>query len=219
MNARPASDDDAPLDPAAMLALIQTQQSDMERRMAAATPWIVAAWGLAWLVGFGALFLIDGARPGFAIPLPVAVGTFIALMIAAVIASALLGARMGRGVKQTKEANFSGAVFGITGAASFFAMYVFAIGLTRNGMDPALMNIFFPTSSALIVGLFYSLAGGFWRIVPMIWMGGWIALVGLVAPFFGYPNHYLFFALAGGGGFLIGAIVAAALLRTGRWGA
>ncbi|PJJ72827.1 hypothetical protein CLV46_2404 [Diaminobutyricimonas aerilata] len=217
MNARPAPDDDAPLDPAAMLALIQTQQSEMERRMAAATPWIVAAWGIAWVVGFGALFLIDGARPGFAIPLPVAVGTFIALMIAAVIASAVLGARMGRGVKQTKEANFNGAVFGVTGSASFFAMYVFAVGLTRNGMDPDLLNIFFPTSSALIVGIFYALAGGFWRIVPMIWMGAWIALVGLVAPFFGYPHHYLFFALAGGGGFLVGGIVAAALLRSGRW--
>ncbi len=217
MTAHTAPDDDTPLDPAAMLALIQSQQSDMERRMAAATPWIVAAWGVAWLVGFGALFLIDGARPAFSVPLSLAVGVFIALMVGAVVASAVLGARMGRGVKQPREATFSGAVFGVAGSLSFFGMYVFAVGLVRNGMDPDLMNIFFPTASALIVALFYTLAGGFWRIVPMIFMGGWIGLVGLVAPFFGYPDHYLFFSLAGGGGFLIGGIVAAVLLRTGRW--
>jgi hypothetical protein len=53
----------------------------------------------------------------------------------------------------------------------------------------------------------YILAGGIWRAIPAIVMGGWIVLVALVAPFFGYPAHYLVFAIAGGGVFLGGAIV------------
>lgn len=76
-----AHDEDAPLDPAAMLALLQDQQQDVQRRMARFVPWILLSWAIAWGVGFGMLWLIDGARPEIAVPVEVAAPVFAVLKI------------------------------------------------------------------------------------------------------------------------------------------
>lgn len=201
-----ADEDDAG-DPAEMLAILQRQQDRINRRLAAYVPAILLAWGIAWFVGFGMLWLIDGAKPGVSVPLPVAVVVFIALMIAALVVSAVLGIRSSRGIRPSAAAAFSGTVYGLTWTVAFIAMFVFGSGLVRNGMPPELSNIYYPTASTLLVGLLYFVGAGIWQAKPMLWLGGWIIVVALVAPFFGYPANYLVFALAGGGVFLAGSLV------------
>ena len=202
-------DDDAALDPAAMLALMEQQQDAVHRRLARYVPWILLAWGVAWGVGFTLLWLIDGAKPTVAVPVPVAAGIFGALMAAALVVSGVLGALSGRGIRTTSAAQFTGAVYGMTWTIGFVAIFVFGGALVYNGMDPDLSNIYYPTASTLFVGIMYIIAGAIWRAVPALVMGGWIVLVALIAPYFGYPHHYLFFSIAGGGVFLIGAAVVA----------
>jgi hypothetical protein len=203
----PSSDVDDPVDPAEMLRLLQTQQDRVARSMAAYVPAILLAWGIAWFVGFGMLWLIDGGKPGLSVPLPVAVIVFVVLQVAAIVASAILGARGQRGIRSTPEAGFTGTVFGIAWVVGFISLFVFGTALIVNGMPRELANIFYPTGSVLFVGIMYILAGGIWHARPPLWMGAWITLVALVAPYFGYPTHYLVFALAGGGGFLVSALV------------
>jgi len=209
MNANKLDDDaalDPPLDPAAMLALMQREQREMPRRMARQIPWILLAWGIAWFVGFGMLWLIDGARPMFSVPLVVSVAVFIGVQIGAVVVSAIIGARSGRGIKSSPAAAFTGTVYGVTASAAFFSMWVFAAGLQANGMDKDLQTIFFPTAMGIVIAILYSIAGAIWHAIPAIVMGAGILVVSLIAPFFGYPNHYLFLALAGGAVFFAGAI-------------
>jgi len=209
-------DDDRPLDPAAMLALLEDQQQDVQRKLARYVPAILLAWGVAWLFGFGALWAIEGAKPAFAIPLPVSVGIFVGLMVIAVIVSAVAGNRSQRGIRSSPAARFTGTVYGITGSAGFFAIFVFAAALDANGMDQQLMNIYYPSATGLFIGLMYIIAGAIWHAIPAIWMGAWIGLVALVAPFFGYPTNYLVFAVAGGGVFLVGALFMLAYSRGKR---
>ncbi|WP_109210822.1 MULTISPECIES: hypothetical protein [Microbacterium] len=199
-------DDEEPRDAAAMLDLVRAQQERVTRQLAAEVPLILAAWGVAWLVGFGLLWMIDGAKPAFAVPLPVAVVVFIVLMAGALVATALFGIRSGRGIRSSAEAAFTGAVYGWSWTISFIALFVFGTALIRNGMPPDLANIYYPTASSLIVGLLYFVGGGIWRAKPLLWLGGWFIVVALVAPFFGYPTNYLVFALAGGGVFLAGGV-------------
>ncbi|MDY0911000.1 hypothetical protein [Microbacterium sp. CFBP9034] len=201
------ADDESPGDPAEMLQLLESQQDRVTRSMAAYVPAILLSWGIAWTVGFGMLWLIDGAEPAFAVPLPFAVAVFIGLMIAAIVASAVLGARGQRGIRTSAESAFTGTVFGLTWMVGFLALMVFGTALIVNGMPPALANIFYPTGSVLFVGIMYMLAAAIWQARPTLWMGLWIVAVALVAPYFGYPTHYLVFALGGGGGFLVGALV------------
>lgn len=204
-------DDDAPLDPAEMLALLRTQQDRIERRMAAYVPAILAAWGIAWLVGFLALWLIDGAGPGFSLPAPAAATIFAALMVAALGTSAVLGIRSSRGIRADPQASFTGTVYGLTWPLGFVAIYVFGAALMVNGMPRELANIYYPIASTLFVGIMYVVAGAIWHTRAVVLMGAWIVVVALVAPFLGYPTHYLLLALAGGGVFL------AAAIWTGRW--
>ena len=209
------SADDAPLDPAEMLALLHAEQSRVQRQIARGVPWILFAWGNAYLLGYGALWLIDGLRPGFALPLPVSVIVFIALLAGAIIVSTILGSRTGRGRKASSSAAFTGTVYGVTGSAGFFAMYIFAFALSANGMPRALELIFFPTAMGIVIAIMYLVAGAIWHAVPSIVMGGGILVVSLVAPFFGYPTHYLIFAIAGGAVFFAGAISSALYTRGG----
>ncbi|MDQ7879978.1 hypothetical protein Q9R08_18460 [Microbacterium sp. QXD-8] len=202
------ADDDAPRDAAAMLDLVRSQQDRVTRRLAAEVPLILLAWGIAWFVGFGLLWLIDGAKPAAGVPLPVAVTVFIVLMAGALVATAILGIRSGRGIRASAGAAFTGAVYGWSWTIAFIAMFVFGTALVRNGMPPELANIYYPTASTLLVGLLYFVGGGIWHAKPLLWLGGWIMVVALVASFFGYPTHYLVFSIAGGGVFLVGALVA-----------
>ena len=216
---RPVTDQgDAPLDPAAMLALASGQQRDVGLRLAKQIPWILVAWGIAWLVGFGLLWAIDGAPAALRVPLPIAVGVFIGLTAAAMVVSAVIGARANRGIRATPESAFTGTVYGVTGSIAFASMVVFGIALRANGMSDELTNIFFPVASALLIGFFYLMAAAIWQGRPMIVLGVWVILVGLVAPFFGYPTHYLVFAIAGGAGFLVSALVFAIAIRRARTG-
>ncbi|MEV5068614.1 hypothetical protein MRBLMI12_000159 [Microbacterium sp. LMI12-1-1.1] len=202
------ADDDAPRDAAAMLDLVRSQQDRVTRQLAAEVPLILLVWGIAWFVGFGLLWLIDGAEPAVSVPLPVAVTVFIVLMAGALGATAILGIRSGRGIRASAEAAFTGAVYGWSWTIAFVAMFVFGTALVQNGMPPDLANIYYPTASTLLVGLLYFVGGGIWHAKPLLWLGGWIVVVALVAPFFGYPTHYLVFSIAGGGVFLVGALVA-----------
>ena len=205
--------DDVALDPAAMLALVQREQLEMPRRIARQIPWILLAWGIAWVVGFGMLWLIDGAKPVFSVPLVVSAIVFVAVQGAAVAVSAIIGSRAQRGFRSSPAAAFTGTVYGITASAAFISMYIFAAGLAANGMDPALQSIYFPTAMGIVVAIMYLIAGAIWHAIPSIVMGAGILIVSLIAPFFGYPNHYLFFAIAGGAVFFAGAISVARYAR------
>ena len=210
-----ADHDDTALDPAAMLALVKHQQSGVSRRMARQIPWILLAWGIAWAVGYGMLWLIDGAKPAFSVPLPVAVSVIAVLFAAAIAVSIVIGTRAGRGIRSTPSAAFTGAVYGITGSASFIAIYVLAIGLTVNGMAASLQPIFLTSGMGIVIGIMHLMAGAIWRAVPSVVMGALLLAVAVVAPFFGYPDHYLFFAVAGGAVFLGGALWVALYARGG----
>ncbi len=209
------TDDNAPLAPEQMLAIMERERMTIARTMAKQIPWILLAWGVAWLLGYGALWLIDGLKPTFSLPLVPAAITFAVLLMAAVVLSAVIGSRSGRGIRATRASSFTGAVYGITCSVAFIAIYVLAAGLAANGMGAELQTIFISSGMALIVGLLYLVAGAIWHAVPSIVMGGLMVVVALVAPFFGYPNHYLFLAVAGSAVFLGGAIAVARFARGG----
>ena len=200
-------DDERVGDPAEMLAMLRGEQDRVNRRLAALVPWILLTWGLCWLIGFLALWGIDGAKPAFSLPLPFAVTVFVVLMVASLAISGILGARSQRGIRTSPESAFTGTVYGITWTVAFIALVVFGAALSFNGMPRELLNIYYPTGSAVLVGLLYMIAGAIWQAKPALWLGVWTLVVALAAPFFGYPANYLVFAVAGGGGFLVGALV------------
>jgi len=219
MTTDPPNPPDDALDAAAALELVTAQQRDLERRMAAGVPVILGAWAFAWIVGFTMLWLIDGVAPVFRMPLPVAVATFVTLMAAALAISAVVGARMGRGIRAGAESAWTSTIYGLSWPLGFVAIVVLGNALIANGMPPALSSIYYPTASIMFVGVMYVVAGGIWQQRSAVGLGVAVVAVACVAPFFGYPTHYLVFAIAGGGVFLIATIASAVWIHSGRRGA
>ncbi|GAA5150169.1 hypothetical protein GCM10025768_14570 [Microbacterium pseudoresistens] len=204
-------------DPARALALAADQQRDVAARTGGFVPLVLVAWGLAWLLGFAALWLVEGLAPAFALPMAVAAPVLVVLFVAAGILSTTLATRAGRGVRGGKEAAFAGIVYGQGWWIGTIAVYVLGLGLVHNGMDPDLLTIFFPSAFVFFAGIMYLMAGALWHALPMLWLGVWAIVVGCAAPFAGAPAHFLVYALAGGGGFLLaGGVSAWWIARTRR---
>jgi len=199
-------DDDAPLDAATALELLQSQRRSVEQQMGSFVPVITATWGVVWLVGFGALWAIDGARPVLALPLAVAVTVFVVAMLVGVAVSAWFGIRSSRGIRSNPATAFTGALYGVTWMIGAVGIAVLGTALRSRGMTPELANFYYPSAYVLLVGVLYLVAGAIWRSVPSAVGGGALVVIAAVAPFLPYPAHYAFFAIAGGGAFLLLAL-------------
>ncbi|WP_243233569.1 hypothetical protein [Microbacterium sp. CIAB417] len=189
--------------PAVMLQVIEHEKRALARQQARGVPWILLAWGLALLIGFGALWLVERA----AVPAPVSLIVCGVAMAGALTVSSIFGARMGRGLRHRGPIEWVGPVFGLTWPVGLLGMFLVGLGLVRNGMDPALLWVFLPVAGVLFVGVMYMIAGGIWPNWPTIAMGAWLVLVAVVAPFTG--ASLLVLAVAGGGGFLLAAVYVA----------
>ena len=206
---------DESLPPERMLEIIRAQQRQVEQRQLAPVPWLLAVWGVVWLVGFLLLWSAwPGGNPWFSVPGTVASTIFAVLIAAAIACSAVLGIRIGRGIKG--ESNFAGAVYGISWPASGAAFALVGVGLVRNGMSTELASIYFPSAFSVMVGVLYLAGAALWRNVGQLVLGIALLAVASIAPFFGHPANNLVMALAGGGAFLVGAVAAAVNLRKGR---
>lgn len=208
-NDDPPVADDAPLPPAQMLALAEGQQRQVAARTAAFVPWLLAAWGIAWLVGFVVLWLDAGRHPEDPVPTLAAGFTFAALLIAAGVLSTVLGARSGRGLRGTKRSAFTGIVYGNTWWLGSIAIWVIGQGLVQHGMPDALLVTFYPSAFILFSGVMYLAAGLIWPAAPMLVLGIWSVILAAVGAVLPHPTAFLVYGIAGGGAFLAVAAWAA----------
>lgn len=207
------ADAETPLSAAAALAVLTDQQRLVSGRLGANVWIITAAWGVAWLLGFLAIWVMDSRFSGFLLPTWLGWTIFAALFGAAVVASAVLGIRSGRGIRSNSANSFTGAVYGATWALAMVAVAVLGAGLFSHGMTTQLAALVYPSAYTLVVGVLYLAAAAIWRIPQMIVAGGLFIVLAAVAPFFGHPTNYLVFGIAGGAMLLTLAIAGAVRSR------
>ncbi|WP_130179163.1 hypothetical protein [Cryobacterium sp. SO1] len=210
------ADLDEPMgDPQQMLALLEAQQRRVADAQIAPVVWLYFIWGVAWFVGFLALWSGDpDGNPWFTIPAGVATPLFIVLLVISIVSSAVIGLRINRGVRGVSS--FSGAVYGLSWSVCGGAFALLGVGLIRNGLSPELANLYFPSGYALMCGTIYLGGAALWRDKSQLVLGLFMLVVGAAAPFAGSPGNDLVFALAGGGAFLVTAAVMAVRLRRNR---
>lgn len=207
--------DDAPPTADEALALIREQQSALEREQLSGIPWILGVWGVAWTIGFLALWSgYEGGNPWFRLPIGIAAAIFGVLLIGSIIVSAVIGMRLNRGVRG--PSNFSGAVYGIAWPVVSLGAYLIGVALALNGMDSTLQSLYFPAIYALVAGVMYLMGAALWRSIDQLVLGAVIIVAGTVAPFFGAPTNNLVMAVLGGGSFLVAALVMQVSLNRGR---
>src|ERR1035437_9886020 len=95
--ARP--DEDHPLSAGESLALIESQQAEVHRRLGGNAALFYGPWGAAYLIGFGSVFLTYPSAVPLRLPGGVAAIITGVLFAAAVVLSVVNGTRVGRGVR------------------------------------------------------------------------------------------------------------------------
>lgn len=198
------SDDETPLDPAAMLALSTQQQRRVGTTFVRPVASMLALWGVAWLIGFLALWLALEPKAPFSLPMPIAAPIFGILIGTAAVVSIVIGSRMSRGIRGSSV--FSGAVYGWTWSIASFAVFLIGNTLVNAGMPAKLSMLFYPTVYGLVAGILYLAGAALWNDKGQLYLGLWIIVVSVTSSYAGVPTNLLIMALLGGGGFLVGAV-------------
>jgi hypothetical protein len=209
-------DDDGPApDPREMHALMEDQRR-VTLDAQTSFVWIIeVSWGVAWLLGYGALWLIDGSDR-VSLPLPAAVGIFAGLLALAAALTIVVSIRGSAGVAASQQSAWQGRVYGISWSVAMVSVYVLGIGLARNGMSEELAAIFLPSGFSFVAGLMLLSTAALFQSRSSLLLGSILVLVALAAPFAGYPGNYLVMAVLGGGAYLVTGVTSALLAARAR---
>ena len=199
----PGQEDD--LDPAESLRLIEQQRARTHDALAPDERLLFGAWGVAWFVGFGLLWLAVPGEDGPLLALPgVVVGaTFALLLLLAGTVTAVHSIRVGRGL--SGASNRTGAMYGWGWFLGFAMLPCIVLSAERMGAPPDVTALLWPALSGLITGLLYVGGGAAWDDPLQFAIGAWIIVTTGVGALLGLPELYLALCLAGGGGFLTAA--------------
>jgi hypothetical protein len=186
--------------------LLQRSADHARKRLMVNQPLIYGAWGAAWLLGCGAMWLsVLGQHPfrGAAGWASAVLGAGIA---AAIIATAITSGRASRGIGGVSARQAT--MYGLSWPAGFAAMFAIIGAAGHFGASPTVMGVLGAAAPLVLVGLIYMVAAGMWLDRVMFCLGAWELLVAAIGAWTGPVGVLLLDAVAGGGGF----IAAAALL-------
>ncbi len=208
-------DDALPADPRGLLELIERETRQVQDAARRAVPWFYFSWGITWLVGY---LLLWSAAPGTTSPVtvpPTVAGVAFAVGVAGSIAvSAIVGARMGRGIRGRSA--FVGTVYGLSWTVLSGGVAALGFALLRGGMPGELAAVYFPSAFALVISALYLAGAMLWRSADQLVIAIVMAVAAAASPFFGFPLHYLVMALVAGGALVVGGVVSLAAMRSGR---
>nr|WP_297429553.1 hypothetical protein [uncultured Actinotalea sp.] len=193
--------DDAP-DLAVARTLIAEQRARVEAATDVDARVLFGAWGMAWLVGFTALWLalredpVVARQAGFAV--------FGVALSAAAVVTAVHLARRSSGVRGGSAVQ--GAMYGWAWFLAFGGVFALGAGLDRTGAPFLLVAHAQTVVSALLVAALYMAGGAMWGDRTQFVLGAWIAVVTAAGAVVGPPHTLLVMALAGGGGMLVAAL-------------
>ncbi|GGK88375.1 hypothetical protein Ppa06_53480 [Planomonospora parontospora subsp. parontospora] len=199
-------EDDRALSPEEMLRLIDRQDSAAVRRFVPDTSLLYLPWGLAWLVGFGALFLHHGlsGRPYAPISIDVALAVLFGAMLLAGAVNAFVLWRTGNQVRGASQQR--GMMYGLAWPTGFLTMSMIADRFAAQ-LPEAERNLLWASMSIMLVSVLYMAGAAVWHDWPMFAVGIWMAVLNAVGTAAGAGWHALLIAVGGGGGFIVAGLV------------
>jgi hypothetical protein len=200
-------DDEPPEDPASALRLIREQQAEASRQLNPDPRLFMWPWGLAWLIGFGLIFLRFGPDGRVFINLPPwlpLTSLFVLLAVAGVI-SGLAGAKAFGQV--TGESTRRGTWYGYAWFLGYLTMFVILIQVSDQ-LSGELVGLLWSASAVGLTGILHIAGGAIWLDRALFLLGVWLTVINLAGVLAGPGWHALIVALAGGGGILLAGTVA-----------
>jgi hypothetical protein len=203
-----AVSDESHLSPAETLALIEAQRRAVASSLYVNLAWILGAWGVAWLVGGGALYLAANGWAGTVMPMWLA--GVLAGILSAAAALVTFGEQVRKGRGVAGPSRRVAALYGWSWLLAFAGVYALDLALEQWGLPTHLAPLLWTGTSVLAVGLLYLAGGMLWGSRLQYGLGLWVLAVGAGSVAAGFPTNFAVLSLAGGGGFLVAATVARA---------
>ncbi|MET7708809.1 transporter [Micromonospora sp. NPDC005413] len=202
-----SNDDLPPADAAVALRLIRDQQADTALRLEPDARLVYWPWGVAWLVGFGLLFLRFSPDDRVLIRLPdwLPLTTLFVLLVAAAAVQAVAGARAYGQV--TGDSARRGLWYACAWALGSASVYT-ALGRVSDHLPHDLAGLLWSATAVGLTGALHMAGGAIWLDRDLFRLGVWISLINLAGVFAGPGWHALVVAVAGGGGILVAGTVA-----------
>jgi hypothetical protein len=196
-------DDDTPLgDPAESLRLIRAEQANLARTLTPDPRLMYWPWGIAWLVGFGALFLrfAPGGRVLVDMPAWLPSTILLVLLLGAGITTGIAGGRAGRQV--AGPSSRQGLMYGLTWSVAFAGMSTVFAQFTAELPD-ARQSLLWGGGMVALTGALHMAGGAMWNDRNLFVLGAWTSVVNIVGILFGVGWHPLIVAVLAGGGMLV----------------
>lgn len=190
-------------DAAQMLEMLDAERDRAIRALVPDPRLLYGVWGMAWLVGFVALWFATGDTGGPDVPTPLAATLFGACQVGAVALTIVHIARRSAGVRG--HSSRIGAMYGWAWGLAFLTLFAVMSGAYEAGISKDLASTLWPVLSGLIVGTLYLAGGAIWNDMLQYRLGVVILLASAGGALAGYPAVYLVMGLGGGGGFLAAA--------------
>ncbi|WP_327008990.1 transporter [Dactylosporangium sp. NBC_01737] len=203
----PVDDDAPPASPAESLALIQQEQAAVTSRVGLNPLAYYLPWGVAWLVGYGLLFLRYGPDGRIFVGLPdwLPLVVLFVCMALAMVSTVGVSVRRGRGVEG--RSSWQGTAYGL----SWFLAFA-GVGSTLGRFAPLLPDqergLLWASVSVGTVAVMYMAGSAIWLSRDMFVLGAWLTVINIAGVALGPGWHSLLVSLGGGGGLcLLGVLL------------
>jgi hypothetical protein len=205
-------EDQPPASPEDSLRLIREQRAQAERSLTPDPRLMYWPWAVAWLVGFGLLYLQYGTDGVGLLDLPgwLPFAALFGLMAVALATMSTALARANRHV--AGESATKGMRYGIAWAVGF-AGFGATAGYISNYLEPPQVGVLWAAGSMGLVAVMYVAGSALYNDRDMFRLGLWLGVVNVAGVAAGPGWHALAIAVAGGGGGLVAGQMAWRRLR------
>jgi hypothetical protein len=193
-------------------AVVQDARARARKELVISAPIVYAAWGLVWLVGYGGMWLSVRGQHPYSGPSGVSIAAVFVLAGFAVGTVLVIAGKAVAGIGGRSARNRR--ILMMTWAIGYLALLIVSGALSSSVSARALAFVGF-AGPVLLVGLVYILASILGRDRPAFALGGWLVIVGASCVWLAPATILAVCALAGGGAFLLMAVIETGLRRHG----
>lgn len=185
-------------------AVVQDARARARKELVISTPLVYMAWGLVWLIGYGAMWLSVRGQHPYTGPSGVSIAAVFVLAGSAIAAVLVIASKAaagidGQSVRQRR-------IIGSTWAIGYLILLITAPAVSSSVSARTLALISF-AGPVVLAGLTYILAAALGRYRPALALGAWLVIVGTSCAWLAPAAILAACALAGGGALLLMAVI------------
>ena len=185
-------------------AVVQDARARARKELVISAPLVYTAWGLVWLLGYGAMWLSVRGQPPYRGPSGVSIAAVFVLAGFAAAVVLVMATRAVAGI-DGRSARYRRIILA-TWATGYLILFLIQAGISSSVSTRALAFVGL-AGPLVLAGLVYILASVLGRDRPAFALGAWLVIAGASCAWLAPAAIVATCALAGGGAFLLIAVI------------